>query len=79
MKLNELKKEEFPSVKTYSPEELAKKHRISVSEIEKELKMGTEHEKEHTKDTKKAREIALDHLLEDPKYYTKLHKMEHEK
>ena len=78
MKLNEIKKEEFPSVKTYSVEELAKKHRISVSEIEKQLKMGTKVEKEHTKDKKKAREIALDHILEDPKYYTKLHKMENE-
>lgn len=37
-----------------------------------ELEMGIEVEKEHTKSKKIAKEIALDHLSEDPKYYTKL-------
>jgi len=39
-----------------------------------ELKKGIEVEKEHTDDPVKAEEIALDHLKEDPKYYTKLAK-----
>lgn len=39
-----------------------------------ELKIGIEIEKEHTTDPKLAKEIALDHLAEDPKYYTKLKK-----
>ena len=37
-----------------------------------ELKKGIEVEKEHTDDPKIAIKIALDHLDEDPKYYTKL-------
>jgi len=38
----------------------------------KELQAGIEIELEHTKDRKIARQIAIDHLKEDPKYYTKL-------
>jgi hypothetical protein len=40
------------------------------------LKKGEMHELEHTKDHKIAREIARDHLAEDPKYYEKLDRME---
>ena len=38
----------------------------------KELKMGIKVEMEHTDDPAKAKVIALQHLAEDPKYYTKL-------
>jgi len=38
----------------------------------KELKMGIKVEMEHTDDPSKAKIIALQHLAEDPKYYTKL-------
>lgn len=38
----------------------------------KELDMGIEVEKEHTNNIEKAKTIALQHLAEDPKYYTKL-------
>lgn len=38
--------------------------------------MGIRHEMEHTNDKDKALEIALDHLTEDPKYYTKLQGLE---
>lgn len=37
-----------------------------------ELAAGIKVEMEHTRDPKKAQDIALDHLTEDPKYYTKL-------
>ena len=37
-----------------------------------ELEMGIEVEQEHTRNKKIAKEISLDHLSEDPKYYTKL-------
>ena len=37
-----------------------------------ELKVGMDIEKEHTRDPNVAKQIALDHLSEDPKYYTKL-------
>jgi hypothetical protein len=40
------------------------------------IKQGYAIEREHTTDTNIAKEIALDHLYEDPKYYTKLDKIE---
>lgn len=40
------------------------------------LAEATAHEREHTSDEKTAREIAMDHLAEDPNYYRKLAKME---
>lgn len=44
----------------------------------KELKMGTEIEKEHTTNPLIAKRIALDHLAEIDDYYTRLDKMERE-
>lgn len=44
----------------------------------KQVKMGVEVEKEHTNDPAIAEKIAKQHLEEDPKYYTKLKKMERE-
>jgi len=41
-----------------------------------DLKDGISHEMEHTDDPKLAREIAMDHLSEDPLYYKKLKKIE---
>jgi len=38
----------------------------------RELALGMEAEKEHTDNEVIARKIALDHLAEDPKYYSKL-------
>ena len=38
----------------------------------KELAIGVQVEMEHTNDPKIATEIAMDHLTEDPEYYTKL-------
>lgn len=40
------------------------------------LEEGTQHELEHTTDREIAREIAMDHLSEDPSYYKKLRKLE---
>lgn len=37
-----------------------------------ELQVGMAVEKEHTSDTELAKEIALDHLTENPKYYSEL-------
>ena len=47
-----------------------------ISRLEKQMEVGMKVEMEHTKDKEKAREIAMDHLWEDPKYYTKLKKIE---
>lgn len=57
---------------TMSPEEIASKHNVDVKEINHQLEMGIKIEKEHTKNEKTAREIALDHLGEKPNYYSKL-------
>lgn len=57
---------------TLTPEQIAKKHRVSLADIDRQLKMGIKVEREHTKSNKVAREIALDHLSEFPDYYTKL-------
>ena len=59
-----------------SVEQIAKKHRLDVSFIQKQLDMGEPIEHEHTKDHKLAMEIALQHLDEIPDYYTRLKKME---
>lgn len=66
----------FLNAKTYSVNDIAKKHNVSLDNIQNELKMGMEVEKEHTKHEKVAKEIALDHLRELPDYYTRLRKME---
>jgi len=42
-----------------------------------ELAMGIKIEQEHSSDPAVAKQIALDHLTEDPKYYTHLTAMEH--
>lgn len=47
-----------------------------VSHLEDQLSMGVEVEMEHTNDASLAKEIAMDHLTEDPNYYTKLKKIE---
>ena len=59
-----------------SVEQIAKKHRLDVSFIQKQLDMGEPIEHEHTKDHDLARDIALQHLDEIPDYYTRLKKME---
>lgn len=60
-------------------ESVAKKHKVDVDLLNVQLQNGIEHEKnEHVKNSKTAKEIALDHLWEDPQYYIKLKKIEKE-
>lgn len=59
-----------------SLQDIADKHGVELSHIESELKKGIKVEMEHTNDPSIAREIAKDHLMEDPDYYDKLEKME---
>lgn len=47
-----------------------------LEHLKLEFKKGIKTELEHTTDKNIAREIAMDHLYEDPKYYTKLSKIE---
>jgi hypothetical protein len=49
---------------------------VNIKDVDKEeLKKGIKVEKEHTSDIKTATRIALNHLSEDPKYYSKLEKV----
>ncbi len=41
-----------------------------------QLRVGTDHEMEHTQDRQIASEIARDHLIEDPNYYKKIKEIE---
>ncbi len=62
--------------KHMSVDDIANKHGVSVDQVKDQLKMGMKVEKEHTDSHKEAVKIAMDHLVEDPEYYTKLKKME---
>ncbi len=53
-------------------EDIAKKHNVDISELQKQLDMGLEVEKEHDENLEIRKQIAMDHLVEDPEYYTKL-------
>lgn len=57
-------------------EELAKKHGVSVETLQAQLDKGIKVEMEHTNDTAKAREIAIDHITESATYYDKLKSVE---
>jgi len=64
-------------VKAYkSPEEVAKKHKVSLDKIMQQVKMGTKVEGEHTTSKSGARITALQHVDEFPDYYTRLKKVE---
>jgi hypothetical protein len=54
---------------------LAQRHSVSADQIRSQLKQGIEVEQEHTANKRTAEKIALDHLKEDPAYYTKLAKV----
>ena len=56
--------------------DIAKKHNVSIDSIKHQLKLGIAVEMEHTNDKKIAKEIAMDHLVELPDYYTRLKKIE---
>ena len=56
--------------KGMSLKDLAKKHEVDIKDIEKEIKVGTKIEMEHTDSKEIAKEIAMDHITEFPDYYT---------
>jgi len=55
-------------------EDLARKHNVPLSQITKQIKIGSKHELEHTDSIHSATRIAMDHVFEDPEYYTKIAK-----
>ena len=64
-------------VKPYrSPEEVAKRHKVPLEKIIKQVRMGTKVEGEHTTSKSAAKITALQHVDEFPDYYSKLKKVE---
>ena len=82
--MNESNKLEGGLADNKSLVQIAKKHNAKnyyhiddmVKSLKKQVSMGLSVEMEHTDDKEKANEIVMDHLWEDPKYYTKLSKIE---
>ncbi len=58
--------------------DIAKKFKVSLLMVKKQIEMGKKVELEHTKNSKLAKDIAMDHLAEIPDYYSRLKKMEKE-
>lgn len=56
--------------------DIADKHGVDLANTEAALAKGIKVEMEHTSDEKVAKEIAMDHLFEDIKYYEKLAEIE---
>lgn len=58
--------------------DIAKKFRIPVKQLKKQLEKGIKIESEHTDDEDKQKEIAMDHLSEFGDYYDRIEDMEKE-
>lgn len=71
MKVRDLDGKPSPTVK-----DVMSHHRIDQRTLNTQLSLGIQVEMEHTDDPREAREIALDHLMELPDYYSRLAKME---
>jgi hypothetical protein len=73
-----VKEDKIPGglAKGMSLSDIAKHHNISPQTLKNEFIKGYAVEREHTTDVEVAKEIALDHLYEDPNYYSKLSKIE---
>ena len=56
--------------------DIARKHGMPVTRVESAIRRGTRIEKEHTNDPAIAREIAKDHIYENPRYYEVLARIE---
>ena len=63
------------TVKKQSPQRISK----MIMHLAQQLVKGIKVEMEHSDDMKIAKEIAMDHLAEDPNYYTKLKRIEESK
>ena len=79
--LSGIKEEKIPGglAKGMTIKDLANHHKVDVDTIKKALAKGIKVELEHTTNKEIAKEIAMDHVYEDLKYYDKLKKIEEEK
>ena len=71
MKVRDLVGKPSPTVK-----DVIAHHGITADQLVPQLELGIQTELEHTNDPREAREIALDHLMELPDYYSRLTRME---
>lgn len=71
-----MRAKDFLNKPTGTIKSIAKKHGVDVSQIKQQLAKGIKVELEHTSHKDIAREIALDHLGEEPDYYDRLEKAE---
>jgi hypothetical protein len=60
---------------TQTLRKLASKHHVLIQDLYQQLKKGIGVEMEHTNHPTVAREIAMDHLAENPYYYDELNKV----
>lgn len=56
--------------------DIATKHGVDIEDLTQQFLKGMKKETEHTKNKIEAANIAMDHLVEDPKYYDELKKIE---
>lgn len=56
--------------------DIATKFKVDITKLTKQFIQGVKVEMEHSDNKQIAKEIAMDHLSEDPKYYEKLKKIE---
>jgi hypothetical protein len=77
---SQMKEEKIPGGKAegLSLMDIAKHHKMPLKSIKVKLDQGIKTEMEHTTDKSIAREIVMDHIYEDPNYYTKLKQIETE-
>lgn len=54
--------------------QIAKMHKVTLKELQKQVDMGMKAESEHTSSKREQMKIVKDHLFENPKYYTLLKK-----
>ena len=70
MKVRDLAGKSSPTMK-----DAIARHGITADQLVPQLELGIQTELEHTNAPRKARGIALDHLMELPDYYSRLARM----
>lgn len=75
IKLQEIEKLKGGLADGKTIQDIADKHNVGLSQLKQELARGIKHELEHINNKNTAKEIAMDHLWENPKYYTKLKRL----
>ena len=59
-------------IQAATPRQIARKYGVKLSEVSRRLQKGTKIEHEHTGNRQVAMKIAIDHLLEDLNYYSRV-------